>query len=188
MTTVAWDGKILAADRLANDQGMPIEARKIFTLQDGRMLAFAGSFNDAYDVVSWLNGEGAEPGNLEEFSAILIDFDGLPYLLQGGMQMLPLDPSKPHAIGCGRDFAIATMHLGGTAVDAVMVASKFDVNTGLGVDAFRIELLDEVEDEPEEFTWMQVALERALKLCGRGVAHKTYKQQSAQFIARKLEV
>jgi len=38
------------------------------------------------------------------------------------------------AIGCGRDFALAAMHLGKTAAEAVKVACRFDSGCGNGVD------------------------------------------------------
>lgn len=39
-----------------------------------------------------------------------------------------------HAIGTGRDYARAAMHLGRNAVEAVQVAILFDENCGNGVD------------------------------------------------------
>ena len=38
------------------------------------------------------------------------------------------------AIGSGRDFALAAMHLGQSAVEAVGLACRLDANCGLGVD------------------------------------------------------
>lgn len=37
---------------------------------------------------------------------------------------------KFHAVGSGRDYALAAMHLGLSARDAVGVAMEFDLNTG----------------------------------------------------------
>ena len=41
---------------------------------------------------------------------------------------------KQWAIGSGRDYAIAAMHLGRTAAEAVAVACLFDVSCGMGID------------------------------------------------------
>lgn len=45
---------------------------------------------------------------------------------------------KFFASGSGRDFAMAAMHLGLNAVEAVKVACLFDVNCGNGIDQLEI--------------------------------------------------
>lgn len=41
------------------------------------------------------------------------------------------------AIGSGADYALAAMHCGRTAAQAVRLASKLDINSGIGVDCVR---------------------------------------------------
>lgn len=43
------------------------------------------------------------------------------------------------AIGSGRDFAMAAMHLGKTAKEAVEIAMHFDINTGGDIIEFEVE-------------------------------------------------
>ena len=43
------------------------------------------------------------------------------------------------AIGCGRDFALAAMHLGKTAREAVEVAIALDSGCGNGIDALTLD-------------------------------------------------
>ena len=42
------------------------------------------------------------------------------------------------AVGSGRDFALAAMHLGKSAEEAVLVAAEFDPGTGNGVDTLTL--------------------------------------------------
>jgi hypothetical protein len=47
--------------------------------------------------------------------------------------------TKFFARGCGRDYALAAMYLGKSAIEAVQVASALDVNCGMGVDSLCLE-------------------------------------------------
>ena len=49
-------------------------------------------------------------------------------------------PPQNFAIGSGRDFALAAMHLGKTAVEAVEVACHFDSGCGNGIDTLTLNL------------------------------------------------
>jgi ATP-dependent protease HslVU (ClpYQ) peptidase subunit len=45
-----------------------------------------------------------------------------------------------HALGSGRDFALAAMYLGKNAREAVEIAMEFDLETGKGVDCLEVEV------------------------------------------------
>jgi ATP-dependent protease HslVU (ClpYQ) peptidase subunit len=183
MTTVAYDGKYIAADKMGNDNGLAVVTKKLHQLEDGRILAFAGSFNAALMVIDYLNGYGAEPGpeDLEEFSAIIIDYDGTAKLMQCSLQTIEI--YNPHAIGSGRDFALAGMALGLSPVDAVKLAMDFDINTGIGVEAYEI-MQDDTYDtllDQEEPSCIETFLGRL------GLKPKKEKYvPMCTFVARKL--
>ena len=52
VTTIAFDGKSLAADRLADDH---MSVRKIFTLKDGTHVAGSGYYDQLVEVAAWLD-------------------------------------------------------------------------------------------------------------------------------------
>jgi ATP-dependent protease HslVU (ClpYQ) peptidase subunit len=54
------------------------------------------------------------------------------------MPWLILSPQT--AIGTGRDYALAAMHCGSTAAEAVAIAALFDPGTGGGVDTVTLTL------------------------------------------------
>jgi hypothetical protein len=135
MTTIAWDGKTLAADRRMAGW---MTACKIFPLADGRVMAGAGYMDDLAEVAAWLNS-GAD--DRDEPS---IDHDDDFFLLDGGkcywltmpfLRPLPVQEGYA-AIGSGAPYALAAMACGKTAVEAVEIAAMFDPHTGNGVDTF----------------------------------------------------
>jgi hypothetical protein len=131
LSTVAWDGRSLAADRQCCAH-FKTRARKIFRLSDGRIFGGAGVFEQVLAVRDWLQDGGAKPEGLNEFSGILIE-SGTAYRLE---EKLIRDRilERCHAVGSGAPFAITAMALGKTAREAVLIAARFDPRTGGGVD------------------------------------------------------
>lgn len=138
MTTIAWDGSMLAVDRLACMGGTK---RKVKKLHDCGDYAYAGAGNYAatFEVAEWLRN-GAKPDARPTFEkdedpqGIAIHLPtGKAFMVEGRKQFLiPVD--APHAEGTGRDAALAAMWCGRSAAEAVAIASEIDVSTGGGVD------------------------------------------------------
>lgn len=142
MTTIAWDGTTLAVDRQCVNNGWPNPATKLFRLQDGSAVAGAGELSFIMQMVDWLES-GAVPANFpaaqrdkDDWQPVIVVRDKTVFRYE--RTPFPLkQEGKFYAAGSGRDFALATMHLGHDAVKAVEVASALDVNTGMGVDTVR---------------------------------------------------
>jgi len=136
VTTVAWDGTSLAADRQTNAGGLRGRTRKLFRLKDGGVAGISGDLAYGRAVIRWLNGKGPRPTETPEkadASILLVRPGGHPLLIAGS-DLTPYPAGgKFWAIGSGRDFAIAVMDLGLSAEEAVRRAAKFDVYTGGGV-------------------------------------------------------
>lgn len=139
MTTVAWDGKILAADTLSQDTwGLKDSRNKIFS----NPFWFAAGAGDLSCTLKWF--KAVENMNLEKVleagvpnwhkddndpSLILIcKKTTMAWKASGGL-FIPVSRTF-HAIGSGRDYALAAMRCGKTAFQAVEIASEFDINTG----------------------------------------------------------
>lgn len=147
MTTVAWDGKTIAADRLADRGGLPTACRKLFCSEE-IILGCAGSLCYVLDL--WaeigrmrpheiLGGRFLADAPRDELPSAILVIRHAPmyaHLLTGNRFVQIEDPLM--AIGSGRDFAIAAMALGKTAAEAVELASRFDIYTGVGVDSLEI--------------------------------------------------
>lgn len=126
MTTIAWDGKTLAADSQITYGGLACTLEKIWRLNGGQLFGATGAAQDAYAVRYWLEDPSRpEPKLGDDFAGILILTDGSSWRLESSLIRMPITESC-HALGSGRDFAIAGMALGLSAVQAVELAIRFD--------------------------------------------------------------
>lgn len=152
MSVIAWDGYTLAADRRACMGGLYRTTTKIFRV--GRLLVgFAGGASYGMEMLAWIKS-GVEPerfpsvqrdrGN-DEASGILVIRENRE-IARYELTPYPVVFSDRHfAIGSGRDFALAAMHCGRTAEEAVKVACLFDVYCGNGVDTLTLSALERTE-------------------------------------------
>ncbi len=143
MTTVAWDGKTLAADKQATNNGYGVKVTKIWKLNTGVIMAASGDLTLALELRYWLES-GGDPSKFPpkqrtaDFTACMLAYpDGKLYKLEDGPIPFEVE-SAVHAMGSGRDFALAAMYLGKSAVEAIEVASALDHGTGKGVDSFTV--------------------------------------------------
>lgn len=143
MTTIAWDGKSLAADKLMSLQGLRGTCTKIQRGQDGSLIGVSGDFSTGLHAAQWV-ANGADPALMpatqdsENWVGILqIKPDGTIWKWERGPVPMKIE-DWIFAVGTGRDYALAAMHLGKSAIEAVMVASRFDVYTGMGVDVLNL--------------------------------------------------
>lgn len=136
MTTIAWDGKTLVGDTQATAACMIRRvASKVFRLTkpDGTVVlfGFSGNDQDMHVVAKWIRGGMLDTDrpkfDPDTFNGLLIDGSGC-FRLESRCMPLPV-LERFHAIGNGRDFAMAAMHLGKNAGEAVEVAAAFDIYT-----------------------------------------------------------
>jgi hypothetical protein len=144
MTTIAYKNGILAADRLAQMAGWGVEITKIQRLPDGRLLGGAGNMDFLLQMYDWI-ATGEDPARFPSTQANKEDWEPILCVMPDGTLLryertpYPLELHTPfYAAGSGRDFALAAMHLGKSAPEAVAVASELDLNTGRGVDTLTV--------------------------------------------------
>lgn len=144
MTTVAWDGKTLAADKQATNNGLRATVTKIWRV--GQLLVGgSGSPDFIGEMLHWIERGRELPlfpntqRDKDDWQPILVvEADGTLSVYE--RTPFPLRPEGDfHAMGSGRDFAMAAMHLGCDARRAVEVAIELDAGSGCGIDtlAFR---------------------------------------------------
>jgi ATP-dependent protease HslVU (ClpYQ) peptidase subunit len=126
VTTIAWDGKVLAAD--AQTSIFKGSTPKIHRLKDGSVFGSCGQMQDMQAVIVWLNEGGDKPKVSDGFHAIHVK-EGRLFVLED--KLIPVQYEREFfAVGSGRDYAMAAMHLGKSAPAAVAIAAIFDVDTG----------------------------------------------------------
>lgn len=145
MSVIAWDGTTLAGDRRATIGGLIRTINKIFRVtnpHDGQVVlaAYAGEADCGEAMLHWF-AAGADPSRFPESQKDKEMWAGLLIVWPDGelwkFERTPFPikfPPQQFAIGSGRDFALAAMHLGKTAQEAVEVAIHFDSGCGNGVD------------------------------------------------------
>lgn len=139
MSVIAWDGQVLAADKRACLGTLVRTTTKVFQVGEA-LCGYAGDADAGEEVLAWFRA-GHDPANFpasqrdrDSWAGLLVvwpdghlwKFERTPYPLRF--------PPQQFAIGSGRDFALAAMHLGRTAREAVEVACVFDSGCGNGVD------------------------------------------------------
>lgn len=137
MTVIAWDGVTLAADRRATSGGGI--ARSVTKIQKHGdvLLGVTGNFDLAMEMREWFKA-GASPAEFpakarEGDATLIVIRRGSIETFNSGPYPMPIESEKA-AWGSGRDYAEATMYLGGSAEQGVMVASHFQTDCGNGFD------------------------------------------------------
>jgi hypothetical protein len=131
MSTLAWDGRSLAADRQCCGQ-YRARTTKLWRLRNGSLFGGAGMMEQILAARVWLEEGGDKPEGLDDFNGILIE-SGRAYHLEARLIRERI-VERCHAVGSGSPFAITAMALGKTAREAVLIAARFDPRTGGGVD------------------------------------------------------
>lgn len=145
MTTIAWDGKILAGDTLCN-ASFCREVTKIFKIDKDTLFGGSGFHEDCLRAVMWLrNPEGEKPElDPDNFAGILVQ-KGKAFRLESNLIEMPIKESA-HAVGSGADCAMVAMYLGKSAIEAVKIAAIFDINTGSKVTSMPVLSVSNLED------------------------------------------
>lgn len=137
MTTVAYDGRSLAADRQISCDGTVYRSAKKIHEIDGSLIACCGSVGQINHFLKWFKaGRKKKAPDLDEFGAIEIT-KGRAYTWEGDSR-IELGADDKVAIGSGWCWAASAMDFGKTAAEAVQYASTRDNGTGYGVDFVEI--------------------------------------------------
>lgn len=150
MTTIAWDGECLAADRCSWSGGTRRQVRKTFkiTAPDGRrfLVAFAGGQDYSIRILRWMRGEDGRPNPLDYVGADQIHnqcalvVDERRRIWQLGNSLIYTQMrERVYAFGGGQDFAWGALEAGATARQAVQIAIKRSDYAGFGVDVVRFQ-------------------------------------------------
>lgn len=130
MTTVATDGKTMAADGMAISHGTIVEhgLSKVIRLDDGTLVGTAGQRSDGDAFKAWLGG-GERPKIKKPFEALVLRPDGsCTYHCEHDLEGLTTE--FPAAIGSGMDFALAAMDAGASPRRAVEISIRRSPHSG----------------------------------------------------------
>jgi len=94
------------------------------------ILGFAGSSSEIAKVRYWLLDISQSPPEIKDTEMLCLCSHGIFHSSNLNI-WLPID-KKYWAIGSGGDFAMAAMEVGKSPLEAVKVAAKLDIRTGMG--------------------------------------------------------
>ncbi len=145
MTVIVWDGKTLAADKRASNQGTIFTVTKIRKIR-GNLVGAAGDFTSCVTVLKWFE-DGADETKYPECQKdkdrwvplVVITPDKKILRYEGG-DPVPYEIEQVYyAYGSGRDYAIGALAMGATAVQAVEAACQWDSGCGNGIDTLEFD-------------------------------------------------
>lgn len=123
MTTVAYDGKTIAADRFWGT----CYGDKLVRVGN-LAIGFCGSAKMFNRVVAYFTSGGDPPALGDDNEALVVNLvTGCARLYDGDMDWI--DVVAPVAIGSGRAYAAGAMAMGASACGAVMLAGTLDAAT-----------------------------------------------------------
>lgn len=131
MTTIAWDGTRLAADKKRSVHGTAMPCTKIWRFQ-GQLYGAAGDSWDCVAVRDWIEGRVDKPV-VTNLSVLRIDTERRAWLMEEKLSWHEIT-LPTWVLGSGGEYAMGAMAAGKNAIDAVEIANVLDNGSGLGVD------------------------------------------------------
>jgi hypothetical protein len=141
MTVIAWDGRTLAADKMACCGDTAVTCTKIRRV-DEKLFAWCGGRGEGMALVEWYLA-GADKDKYPEFQKS-DDWARLVVATASGVVFYEKVPEPqpcedPYgAWGSGREVALGALAMGADARHAVEIASTHVHTCGLGVDVFEL--------------------------------------------------
>lgn len=133
MTSIAFDGKTLASDSQVTSGGTRAGTlQKVYHLKKSRvgecLVGFAGEASKLIGFLQYLEKLRKEPPSGTYDAVVIVKENSTIRGYDDGEEYVLL--TAPVAIGSGGDFALAALHMGYSAVEAVRLAIKLDIYSG----------------------------------------------------------
>lgn len=139
MTTIAFDGKILASDSRAIGNYIKDDYKKIFKINN-KCYGITGNYSSSLLFIEWIKNGGDKP-KLDEnngvFEIELMSQKAFYY----GEYLIKVPQSIPCALGSGSVAAMAAMLSGKNACEAIEIAKLLDIYTGGKIQYYTINKL-----------------------------------------------
>lgn len=143
MTVIAWDGHTLAADKLSRCGNTKNRVTKIYAVGE-LLFAGAGEFAFILECLEWVrkgrapdafppaqrNKDDWQPFFVIEANKIISTYERTPVPI--------VVEDEFYTLGSGGEYALAALHLGLNAVQAVELASRLDPASGFGIDTLQL--------------------------------------------------
>ena len=142
MSIVVFDGRTIAADRIATSGSLKMKSSKMRRLINGDIVAWTGSAASGIAMANWWES-GADPATFppsqktDDWSRLIVVSKGKCFSFEQVPVKIP-EENGFMAWGSGQDFAMGALAFGASAVEAIKVASRLCTTCGLGVESFKV--------------------------------------------------
>jgi hypothetical protein len=144
MTTIAWDGTTLAADRCSWSSDVRRAVKKLHRFDDG-IFAGCGSGELVEAYVAYRLGKRDTMPDWKEFDTekgcsvgVFISNDRRVFCVTNQGDLLPFEETK-FAFGAGQAFAWGALEAGATAREAIEITARRSDMAALGVDEMTLD-------------------------------------------------
>lgn len=148
MTTIAFDGRSIAAERMYVIGGTPLRGpspkiRRLVYKGVPAVIGTSGTLEYGMALMDWLEAglppgrEPSLPADDDDGASVLLATATGVYLFSNSLVGVPIGAVK-WATGSGANYALGAMAMGASAKKAVEVACTLDVYSGMGVDVLRL--------------------------------------------------
>jgi hypothetical protein len=142
MSILAYDGKLIAADRQGTINDTRGTMKKLVKVGNV-VIGWVGTQTNGLIMMRWFL-DGADPAKFPETNddpgtcsrLIVVSKKELILFEASPEPMKFLD--KKQAFGSGMDLALGAMAMGANAKQAVQIACKYDIHCGMGIDWFEV--------------------------------------------------
>lgn len=153
MTTIAWDGVSMAADRGVENAGLFSESTKIFRIVQQKremLVGVTGDVGYCLRIVNWMRTNKNRPHPTDYYQTNELHHTTLLAAIRernGRVKLFEMTRAldwiqlhgQIHAAGAGREIAIGAMEAGATAHAAVQIAMRRSLYAAIGVDVLTFE-------------------------------------------------
>jgi hypothetical protein len=137
LTTIACDGKSMAADSQTSNGQIYGYGQKVWRAPDGRIFGACGDTAQCIKFRRWMMEGGEFPKLNESLTALILNPDGTVDWIDEDGEMIRM--MTPCSAGSGGDFATGAMEAGATPEEAVAIAAKRDTGTGGVITVLHLE-------------------------------------------------
>lgn len=148
MTTVVWDGRSMAGERMYCIGGTPVKGpapkiRRLTWKGVPAVMGASGVLEYGNALMDWLESgtpagrEPMLPSDDDDGANVLLATADMTYLFHNSLTPVAIG-KIPWAAGSGANYALGAMAMGASARKAVEIACGLDVNSGMGIDVLRL--------------------------------------------------
>lgn len=140
MTTLAWDGRYLAADgRITTGTTIATDANQKITILGDYVVAIAGNVPDAKKLIDMLINGGKADSILSSSGLYILNGKCFSFGCDDDGELWECPSPYCNAVGTGEDHALTAMDCGNDAREAVQLSIKRDIYTGGHVTYYDID-------------------------------------------------